>query len=416
MKSTCRFILTPILLFFSLTIFGQYDTEWIVEVNPSDGSYTAVGPSLDDVYTVFSGLCTKDETNGQFVFMKTEGTLVSVDISNSQVAAETAYPGDLFGIWGFHCLQNSDTLIIVGHPMNSGNTFVALFDRYNGTELIQIGDTIADENPDPWNISFMRNAYDGSANLLYLLSDYSSILHVLDIPSGDLIHTYATSHSVEFLEVDEVNHKLYGLEQAGINMYQLLVFNADIGDFETVGDAFTTTAYGYFMPTIDSNNHLLYLNRSSVMEGSYLSTIDLNTGALISELHLIAGDPDAGLFGGPNIINAQYFNSTNQLIAMHWGADSIATSAGMISKPEIHIRVIPNPNKGQFKINLSTYSGERYGLKISNPQGKIVYENRHFHRDQSLDLNLAPGYYIATIEGVEGMFFERIPFIVESRK
>lgn len=175
MKSILRFFLIPILLFFPLTIFGQYDAEWIVEVNPLDGSYAAVGPSLDDVYTVYDGLCTKDETNGQYIFMKAgEDTFVSVDISNSQEVAETAYPGDFVGIWGFHCLQNSDTLIIIGHPINSGNSFVALFDRFNGTELIQIGDTIPYDNPDPWNISATLDAYDPAANLLYLYSEYSS--------------------------------------------------------------------------------------------------------------------------------------------------------------------------------------------------------------------------------------------------
>lgn len=413
-----RLFIFQLLLLFPLISYCQTEGEWLVEMNTATGSFGAVGPMLTDVYTIFGNLQCKDEANGQYIFVKAPASFVSVDITNAQIIDETPYPlGIPNGFWGFYCFQNCDSLLLIQLDPATNRTYVAFFDRFNGTELMQFGDSIPNVSPDPWNVPTVYHGFDRVNNLLYLYSEEISLLRVMDIPSGEIINTVSTNISPMFLVFDEINNKLYALEDLNNLTYRLLVFDSELGDFVQIGNNFTSISHGYHTSTIDGNNQRMFVTRNDDYLGSYMMSIDLNTGALLADIQTMPGDPDFSPFGGPNTLNGQYLNSTDQLITLHYGeGERIITSTIAQRESELKARVFPNPNQGEFKLELDGYSGELYGLKIVNLKGQIVYENSNLRKGESLDLDLSSGYYIANVLDTKGTFFERIPFLVDSKQ
>ena len=388
-------------------------------MNPENGSFEPVGPMLTDIYTVFGGIHCKDEVNGQYIFVTAdEVAFVSVDISNAQTIVETPFPFNLaISLWGFYCFENCDSLLLILHDQAAPyNTYFAFLDRFNGTELIQFGDSIPNEITDMWNVSKVYHSFDRINNLLYLYSEEASLLRVMEVPSGEIIHTYSTELSPMFISFDEVNNKLYALEKLDFTTYRLLVFDSEINEFIQVGNSFTSISTGYDSNTIDGNNQRLFVTRNDSYYGSFMMSIDLNTGALLTDVQTMPGDPDSGLFGGPNTVNGQFFNSTDQLITLHWGDGSTIASAPAHVESKTSVQIFPNPNQGEFKFDFKSYSGEMYDLKIVNLNGQIVFEDSNLRKAESLNLDLASGYYIANVLAGNGVLYERIPFVIDSRK
>jgi hypothetical protein len=76
------------------------------------------------------------------------------------------------------------------------------------------------------------------------------------------------------------------------------------------------------------------------------------------------------------------------------------------------VLIYPNPNHGQFHCR---FTGENrvYGdLKIYDNRGVIVYENTQLTENQALDINLAPGYYMADFP-TDDKVYKRVPFMVQ---
>ncbi len=403
---------------FSISIFlpfNSYSQEWLVEMNPQDGTFEAVGPSIEGVYTIFGGLQCKDEVNGQYIFMKADAanSFASVDISNAQIIADTPMPAGLSTlVQGFHCYGNCDTLILNCLDYGSNRSYVALFDRFNGTEL-NLLDSMPLGNPDPFISANVINAFDPVNNLLYLYSPSTSLLHVMQIPSGDILNSYSADLMQVQLAFDEVNNELYAMEFIGSSTYRLLVFVAATGDFVQIGDSFTMTG-SYYTATIDGNNHRMLATGHSAFIGSYLASIDLITGELLVNVQTVL--PDGGAFGGTNAINGQYFNSTDQLITLHWGTGSTVTSVNKSEAPESKAWIYPNPSQGAFNIHIDENVNEVYRLKIVNLNGQIIYENNNLRSDQSLDLSLPAGYFIANVFNSDGLLFESIPLLIAADK
>lgn len=74
MNDKTNLLLIPFALLTSLLSYSQ-DAEWLVEMNPNDGTFEAVGPSLSTVELIYVGYPSncKDEVNGQYIFMKGNG-------------------------------------------------------------------------------------------------------------------------------------------------------------------------------------------------------------------------------------------------------------------------------------------------------------------------------------------------------
>jgi len=51
-----------------------------------------------------------------------------------------------------------------------------------------------------------------------------------------------------------------------------------------------------------------------------------------------------------------------------------------------------------------------------NLNGQIIYENNNLRSDQSLDLSLPAGYFIANVFDSDGLLFESIPLLIEAVK
>ena len=405
-------------LFFILTIsllfpFTSYCQEWLVEMNPNDGTFEAVGPFIEDVYTIYGGLQAKDEVNGHYIFMKTVNSFLSVDISNAEIIIETPIPtGQNIFVQGFHCFENCDSLILICLDYVANRNYVALLGRFNGAELIEIGDP--NDNLGLWNTSStLYHSFDPVNNHLYLYSVEASQLRVVEIPSGEIIDTYSSSIAPINLAFDEINNKLYALEFLGSSSYKLQVFEPALGEFIQIGENFTAIG-GYLTLTIDGDNQRMLVTGHSASLGSYLMSIDIVTGELITSVQTV--QPDGGPFGGTNAFNGQYFNSTDQLIALHWGEGGTVTSAQLPQKEASQAWIYPNPCQGEFKIHINGYNYKFYHLDILNLKGQVVYENKILTNDQLFNLSLPAGYFIANIFDSEGLLLESLPLIIDSDK
>ncbi len=417
-----RLLILGVTLFFTITSYCQDNDEWLVEMDPVDGTFEAVGPALYDYITLFGGTQCKDEENGQYIFISAENpvSFISVDISNAEIVDETPHPlGFPPSLWGFHCYENCDSLIMLCRDDPMERNYLAFFDRFNGTELMVIGDSIPDDNPELFGISINYTAFDPIQNQLYAFSEYASLLRVFDIPSGELTQAHSIGqNNISFISYDEVNNKLYGLEQLfSSNSLRLYLFDTEISDFEPIGDSFTSIGLGnIFPPTIDGNNQRMFITRHSNSQGSFMASIDLNTGELLSDVQTMPAPGTPGLFGGPNTLNGQYFNSTDQLITLHWGSgSSFITSTNFQLGFESSALVSPNPNHGDFKIDLSGYAEDVFHIKILNLKGQEVYENQNLRKEQSLNVDLVSGYHIAIVLNSDGEILERIPFVVDGQ-
>lgn len=185
-----------------------------------------------------------------------------------------------------------------------------------------------------------------------------------------------------------------------------------LGQFTPVGLAFETSSTGYVTSTIDAVNSRLCVFRQSNEFGSFLTTIDLNTGEMLAEFQLMPGVPSGGFFGGPNVLNGAYFNSSERLIALHWGSGSHTVSNQDKLINTSRVRVYPNPNNGEFRLDCDAFGAQQSRLSIADASGKIIYQGLVEEDNQLFNLQLSPGYYVAELKAITNKQVERTSFIV----
>ena len=57
-------------------------------------------------------------------------------------------------------------------------------------------------------------------------------------------------------------------------------------------------------------------------------------------------------------------------------------------------KISPNPNNGEFEVNLS-YIGENTTIEILDLNGKVIYKNTCFNKNQNINIeNISRGIYI----------------------
>lgn len=380
---------------------GQ-ESEWLVELETTNGSFNSIGESLYDDVTLFLGTQCKDEINGQFIFITADNPnlYVTVDITTAEIVDETPSPTSFVGNWGFHCYGSCDSLIMYRVDEPQERNFLAFFDRVNGTSFEMIGDSIPDDDPSSFSTSHNYTAFDRENNLLYANSAYSDIMRVFQIPSGELINVYQLSETgMTFISFDEVNGNLYGIEflPGWGNNLRLLKFDFEAGDFSPVGEPFESISQAHISPpTIDGNQEIMYIMNHDNALGSFLMKLDLNTGELLLGVQTIPGPDEPGLFGGANLINGQFFNSTDQLIALHWGPGFSIVSTEF-KESNFKLTLYPNPSKGAFRIQFGEVVQEA-NCTITDLKGRELLSFAIRNTDNySFDSDLPAGIYLLEI-------------------
>jgi len=70
---------------------------------------------------------------------------------------------------------------------------------------------------------------------------------------------------------------------------------------------------------------------------------------------------------------------------------------GISNKLVIDFRISPNPNNGEFKINLS-YVGENTSLEILDLSGKLVYQSKLNNKTPTINVNsISRGVYLISL-------------------
>ena len=413
MKSFLRKWLVYLFVLLAGVVKAQETGEYLVEINLSDGTFAPVGGPMEDglVFVYVDRQC-KDEVNGHYIFV-TSGDpdlFHSWDISSGEIVYSSLFNDNNFA--GFHCLNDCDTLITINCNQTTEMHYVSLYDRINGLDLGVIGDSLPDDNDQFWGIARYYTAFDQNHNLLYRYNWYSNLMFVTQIPEGDIIETYQSSTTLDRIYYDEVNDHLYGVTLNG-HLIQLFKFNEIVGDFEAIGDEFEVEGTGYMSISTDGNNERMIITLRSSYLGSFVVTADLNTGQLLSDEQTMLGS-DAGPFGGPNTLNGVYFNSTDQMISLHWGTGSsnvVSTTNPSLKLTDEIAYIYPNPNSGQFNYELNAPQEDFKVLRIYDSNGSQVYEKADLQKEKSIKINLSPGTYTACFFN-NAREVKKIPFII----
>jgi hypothetical protein len=389
-------------------VFAQTNAEYLVEIDPSNGNFEAMGPPLEDVFLIYVDRQCKDEVNGRYIFVSpmNPNSFVTADISTGEILQTSPYIDNNWA--GFHCYHNCDTLISVNLNQITEMHYVSLYDRVNGTELEVIGDSVPDDNDQFWGLSYYYSAFDPNNDLLYLYNWYSAEMRLMSIPSGNISETHLLTSSPDRIVYDEVGDKLYGLRIINYDTKQIYVFNSTIGDFEPIGEPFTTLTNGYTTISINGNDEHMIITTSGSQNGSVVASVSLNTGELIEEYQTIE-EPNSSL-GGNNTINGLYFNSTDQLISLHWGP---GTNLSTLDASQYYsdVTIFPNPNRGRFNFRSDEERHDYYDLTIYDIRGVVVYANKRLQENQELDLGLPVGYYMASFTTPDNKL-HRAPFVI----
>tara|TARA_S200000501_G_scaffold254298_1_gene238267 strand:- start:255 stop:545 length:291 start_codon:yes stop_codon:yes gene_type:complete len=71
--------------------------------------------------------------------------------------------------------------------------------------------------------------------------------------------------------------------------------------------------------------------------------------------------------------------------------------AGINNEPVKDFYISPNPNNGEFELNLS-YIGENTTLEILDLNGKLIYRSKLDHKNQSININsISRGVYLMSL-------------------
>ena len=92
----------------------------------------------------------------------------------------------------------------------------------------------------------------------------------------------------------------------------------------------------------------------------------------------------------------------NPVIRVNFGNLPISTSIANNQVSNVEFDVLPNPNNGEIKLNISTTSPIAYNLNIRNMLGQVVYNdiiNVNGNKTERLDLsNVEKGIYFVSLE------------------
>lgn len=169
------------------------------------------------------------------------------------------------------------------------------------------------------------------------------------------------------------------------------------------GDHYPSGAYRLFIRKYDFLGHLLsqreLYKSNSITGGSPKITVDANG-------YIVVGDTYQGLVDTiPNSLD----NPNINVGLMRFKNESTNFEGFEIPHQDSYT-VSPNPSSGYVVVRANVGQARQYDLRIVNSLGQLVYKHHKTDEEEylPLDLSLAPGLYLVTIEGKDGRVTKRI--------
>ena len=398
--------LTILLSLNLLNASGQ--TEFLVTVNPSTGLYTKID-SLPGVkwITIGPSYTTFDENGHRFIFKGGDSGgnwyLYSIDAITGNIITNPTFPvlsdpsdniielqydNSSNILYGLHWDNSESKEYFVSVNVSTG-AFTKL-DSLPNVKWIATGPnfTAYDKN----NHRYIFRGGDNSGNW-YLYSIDANTGNIISNPSFPIVSD--PSDNVIELQYDNSSNTLFGLHWDNSESREYFVsVNTTTGAFTKI-DSLPGVKWIATLPhytTFDEINHR-YIFRGGDNSGNwYLYSVDANTGNIISSpLFPVLTDPSY------NVIELQFDNSSGNLYALSWDANTIT---GLFSNEmDNHIfNLYPNPFSYSSKIALDK-SYREITIFIYNSSGQVVRNETNFN-SSSISIqkdNLSNGVYFISL-------------------
>lgn len=373
-------IFTLVASFISLVSFSQ--GEYLIQIDPTSGSYNKIGGAIAGIHWVFPSVKTYDETHGIYIFQGGDPDpdhLYSIDVTNGSIISNPIFP--FTGSSVREVKYDNTNGLLYGLYWDNTQFFLATVSPTTGI-FTQIGST-----PIAGLSSTLQGAtaFDDNHHRYFALE--SNLLFSIDAISGALIASPALSLTAD----EQLVHFYYNttldtlnglIQNTTTHIFTLISINTTTGFITRIGTG-TTFGDGNGSSTIDETNQQYFYNYSIGGTATYIATMDIATGNLISN-NLIP------LSVGSNIHSISFDNIKNNLYGTQWENDSLTSIATIDNLQEISIYPIPSTD------NITIESSSVLGLvTIFDYLGQIVFQTKSDNKKEQIDISqLASGMYL----------------------
>jgi len=383
---------TFLLLFLFQTAAVVAQREYVIELDPTTGTFVKKGGYILGVNWIYPHVRTYDEVNGRMIFQGgtiSPDRLFTVDVSNGSVVTNPVFPAS-------------------GGP---GVIRAPQFDNTNGTLYGLHYDSLAAvfylATIDPATGLFTpigNNPIDGLIGTSQGMDTYDELHHkylvyslqylfVVDAVSGN-----SDSIRLALQPGDGLAHMCF--HNGNDTLYALLYENSSqqfflswidrvTGSITKIG-AGTNLASGNGSATIDYTNRryiFVYLDQGF----THLSVMDLDNGSVLfhNTISLAALD---------NVANLSYDNTRQALYAIHWDND-LENPTGISNKYTRAMQISPNPATEMVAVRLPMQY-ERLQVQLINAFGQTIkaYDCQQVQQFELPIQSLSSGMYFLKID------------------
>ncbi|HPG11277.1 MAG TPA: T9SS type A sorting domain-containing protein [Chitinophagaceae bacterium] len=375
MKVIATYFKLILILIFPIEISGQ--TEYIIQVNPTNGTFTKIdsipGVRYVQINSAAYNEATKEYTvigyyqSGQSpAYLYTINALTGTIISKSSPIAFNS----------FISLRYSRTTgILYGLIYQNGVYNLATINKTTGSYLL------IKEIP---NIDAVGSfVIDEEKQYLYLsIVDHnpSFALLTIDLLTGNKIHHVSTPLLVE-LQYDNFNHKLYALtNNPGTTppnnpIISLCLVNPTTGSITLIKDLPLVTGISSGdNSTFDEDEQTYFFAGTEQTTPVNLFSVNASTGDIINKTPIAS----SGVIDHDNLIFFRFDNSSRKLYGLFWEAKTIPTQSELgdsICKLDYQTKVYINPGNHSLVVD-KKITKCKVSLNLYNMLGQLIVKNK----------------------------------------
>ncbi len=296
-----KIVFIIIFCFISYATFCQ--GEFVVEINPQNGTYKKTGPKIPNVTFIFPGERAFDPLISTYIFSSasSEQRIYSIDTKNGSVVSNP------FTNEAFYFQFNNKTRKFYGAKRNNALNKKNIFeiDRVSGVSNVVSQDLIGSSA-----FQGQFSAINGEKNH-YTIYDPSGSLVTINLTDGKILYSpkLKDGNKIFNLVYDQLNSKLYGMiSQNGLMYYiEIDIVSGNYSIHHTV----PLVSNGNGSTTIDSKNQLIY-HLYDISQIFWISTYSIIEKKEINNVLITNIDNQDNLYG------ISIDDLTGKLYSLHW--------------------------------------------------------------------------------------------------
>ena len=310
---------TFLLCFLHFTVIAQ--TEYLVNVDESSGSYKSLSSIPDVMFVIVAPNCTTfDEKNERYIFVGSPDnvtwSLYSLDAKSGQIITKAPYAAFANGSNLIELQFGNSTNMLYGlHWDNTANLeYLVTIDLATGAyhSICSLSEVTG--------VNSHSTAFDDDHNLfMFIGSDTNGNLNLYSVSVlTGVIVTKSNVGNLSCIQYDNTGNNLYGLYNESGNWYFVLVnsMTGTIIKLSALTDVQGIISEG---ATLDEKKHQFKFVANDLTSAAFLYTIDALTGNIKYKV-------PANLTNNANednVISYRYDNVNDKLCALHWEAHTV---------------------------------------------------------------------------------------------